>query len=63
MRFIKQGYGYWDVTKYPYGGDFRRAKDNTPIKEVLEDVGRYETKVRLFDGSLVVVKNQYISEA
>lgn len=22
---IKQGYGYWDVTSFPYGGDFHRA--------------------------------------
>jgi hypothetical protein len=21
---FKKGYGYWDVTKYPYGGDFKR---------------------------------------
>jgi len=24
-HIVKQGWGYWDVTVYPYGGDFRRA--------------------------------------
>ena len=27
LKFV-QGYGYWDVTKYPYGGDFKRFKEN-----------------------------------
>lgn len=22
---VREGYGFWDVTKYPYGGDFHRA--------------------------------------
>lgn len=22
---VQKGYGYWDVTQYPYGGCFRRA--------------------------------------
>lgn len=66
MRFIKQGYGYWDVTKYPYGGNFRRAAENRPIAEVLEQLtvkGRSETKVKLLDGSVAVVRNEYIGEA
>ena len=86
MRFIKKGYGYWDVTKYPYGvsghqgnsdgysrgqstgnavnlGDFRRATEDRPILQVLEDeVGQHETRVKLLDGSIAVVKNEYIGE-
>ena len=28
---IERGAGYFDVTNYPYGGNFRRAKDPIPI--------------------------------
>lgn len=35
---LKAGFGYWDVTTYPKGGCFKRAKERTPvtIKEVTE---------------------------
>ena len=26
---LKKGFGYWDVTQYPYGGDFGRLKKDT----------------------------------
>lgn len=26
MLKLQKGYGYWDVTKFPYGGDFKRSK-------------------------------------
>ena len=26
---VKSGYGYWDITNFPYGGSFYRFKDNT----------------------------------
>ena len=29
---LKKGYGYWDVTQYPYGGCFRRAAQDTPVQ-------------------------------
>jgi hypothetical protein len=64
MQFIKQGYGYWDVTKYPYGGDFRRATEDRPIKEVLGgEIGSRESRVKLLDGSIAVVKTEYIGES
>lgn len=25
---LKKGWGYWDVTSFPYGGCFRRASEN-----------------------------------
>jgi len=42
---IKEGYGYWDITYYPYGGDFRRAVEN--LKVIVEkDLGeRYGVEV------------------
>lgn len=30
-RTIRKGSGYWDVTTYPYGGDFHRASLDTAI--------------------------------
>jgi hypothetical protein len=62
MRFIKDGYGYWDTTYYPYGGDFNRAVGNVPITEILEEVGRRETRVKLANGHTAVVKNEFIGE-
>lgn len=31
---LKKGYGYWDLTKHPYGGDFKRFKENVKGKFV-----------------------------
>lgn len=28
---LKSGFGYWDITKYPIGGDFRRV-GNEPLQ-------------------------------
>lgn len=28
---LLEGWGYWDVTNYPYGGCFRRAAEDTPV--------------------------------
>ena len=52
---VLEGWGYLDVTHYPYGGCFRRAKEDTPVilLETLE--GRHETKVRFPDGSIGIV--------
>ena len=30
-HIIKQGFGYWDVTNYPVGGSFKRAKEDLPV--------------------------------
>ena len=35
---IKQGYGYWDTTNYPIGGNFHRVnKNGLCITEILRD--------------------------
>src|SRR6266404_910011 len=32
---VKQGWGFWDVTHYPYGGSFRRATQDLEVTENL----------------------------
>ncbi len=31
MATLKQGWGYWNLAGYPYGGSFHRAAVDTPI--------------------------------
>lgn len=53
--FFQKGYGYWDVTKYPYGGDFKRFKGGEKgslIKGTVKVGG--EMRVRLEDGRTIV---------
>jgi len=50
---LKAGYGYWDVTSFPYGGCFRRAAQNTPV-EVTEDMGiKYGYKAKLNGADII----------
>ena len=37
---IRSGYGYWDLTYYPWGGSFKRADGDTTAT-VLEVLDRY----------------------
>ncbi len=62
---VKQGWGFWDVTHYPYGGSFRRATQDLEVTENLGPAGRYpqrETKVKLADGSLAIVPNESLED-
>jgi hypothetical protein len=55
LRF-KKGYGYWDVTKYPYGGDFNRFDGNEIGVQVSGPVKLgNEIRVKLNDGRTIVV--------
>lgn len=62
MLVIKDGYGYWDVTRYPRGGDFRRAVGNVEVKEYLGEYNHFEARVLLADGSKAVVKKEYLEQ-
>ena len=31
---LLKGYGYWETTRYPVGGCFRRAVEDTPISDI-----------------------------
>lgn len=55
---FKQGQGYWDVSKFPYGGDFKRIKGDetgTLIKDGFVSKAD-EIKVKLNDGRDVVIQ-------
>lgn len=55
LRF-KKGYGYWDVTYYPYGGDFKRFKGDETGQEIKGEVKKSnEIRVKLNDGRTIVV--------
>ena len=54
---FKKGFGYWDVTKYPYGGDFKRF-DGIETGTHIEGPVKFanEIRVKLNDGRTIVVK-------
>ena len=33
-RYIKAGFGYWNVSRHPIGGDFRRATERELVELV-----------------------------
>lgn len=55
---IAKGCGYWNTTRYPYGGDFRRSDGTVEVVEVLErGIGKSgeESRVKLVNGDTAVV--------
>ena len=61
MLRIKKGYGYWDLTKYPYGGDFKRFESNTIAIETDGPVkGANEIRLLLNDGRIVITDKDAI---
>jgi hypothetical protein len=65
---IRRGHGYWDITCYPYGGDFKRApKDKDLLCEIINlSAGKYplrECEVRLADGRKAIVERAYLEES
>lgn len=63
MKAIKAGCGYWNTTRYPRGGDFRRAKEPMPftivrIVDTYNDGTPREYVGRLANGETVCVDAQ-----
>lgn len=59
---LKPGFGYWDTTKYPFGGCFKRSdkKEGKEIIEKLRDLhGRY-IEVLFADGTIGAVGKDHI---
>ena len=65
-KVLKSGWGYWDVSFYPYGGCFRRATADIPLTEVIEPVGKQEVRVSFLNSAnakvTAVVKLEAIAE-
>jgi hypothetical protein len=47
---IKSGYGYWDVTVHPMGGDFRRARTAINLAGAMVQEWFETGEPRLFTG-------------
>lgn len=53
---IGSGNGYWDISRYPQGGDFKRFKKDTTGKVITGSVKhKADIRVELADGTKVVV--------
>lgn len=61
VKFIK-GFGYWDLTKYPYGGDFKRFKGDEEgvLIEGTRKLGD-EIRVKLDDARVIISGYQAIN--
>jgi hypothetical protein len=63
IRTMLAGWGYWDVTGYPYGGNFKRLEADTEVC-VLGPAGKYptrESKVIFPNGDKGIVDNRSFS--
>jgi hypothetical protein len=56
QKIFKAGWGYWDVTTFGYGGDFRRPKQDVVVTVIGEGKTADECKFRLPDGRLGIGK-------
>jgi len=59
---LQSGWGYWDLTHYPYGGDFHRLSMNTTAEIIGEGSNGTEVKVRLSNGTVAIIKKAAIVE-
>ena len=56
-----QGWGYWDVSFHPYGGDFKRATADIEVEIIENGAVKYpqrEKRIKFADGRQAVVENQ-----
>lgn len=59
LRIAESGWGYWDVTNYPRGGDFRRLTEDTPVELIADPVriqGNMEVRVRFANGRNAMIQ-------
>jgi hypothetical protein len=58
QRILIAGWGYYDVTSYPYGGSFHRATEDTPVT-IVPGRGQHpnEVKVELPNHRFAIVQS------
>ena len=58
---VKKGCGYWDITKYPYGGYFKRSQENLNCTIIEDRQGQHEHEkvVKFEDNTIGVVNEKY----
>ena len=60
---LKPGWGYWDVTRYPYGGDFHRSSGELTGKIIPGPVKRGdEVRMLLDDDRTIVISARGVNE-
>ena len=59
---LKEGWGYWDVSKYPYGGDFRRGSAAVGIRVAEDEHAPAGEVVAYMAGRRIVVKREALIE-
>lgn len=59
---LQKGWGYWDLTRYPYGGDFKRLTENTQAEIIGPGAKGDEIKVKFSNGTIAVIKKAAIQE-
>lgn len=63
IQFTK-GYGYWDLTKHPYGGDFKRFTGEETGEMIKGETNTAtEIKVKLNDSSIIITEATAVQEA
>jgi hypothetical protein len=58
QKILKIGWGYWDVTRYPYGGCFRRATTNEVVTLIGAGNKVDESKIAFTDGRVAYAPNR-----
>lgn len=58
---LAKGWGYWDVTHYPYGGCFRRAVEDTPVLIIGPGMKADDSEVCFPDGRKGYVRKQALT--
>lgn len=56
---LLKGWGYWDVTSLPYGGNFRRSTQDTEVEIIEGGAVQYpkrEKRIKFDDGRQAVVE-------
>ena len=61
---FKTGHGYWDVSRYPYGGDFKRFLDGQRGR-LIDGPVKYEgrqVRVEMNDGREIVCERLAVDQ-
>lgn len=59
---FNKGWGYWDLSKYPYGGDFKRFNGNETGELIAGPVKKgEELRIKLSDGRTIIAVAQAVA--
>lgn len=61
IAIARRGWGYWDTTNYPYGGNFKRLSEDTLVTARRPIEHKAETEVQFEDGRIGVIQNRALS--